>query len=1852
MVLARSKKTLLCCLYVFCSTGFIITVVKSQALPNNEMEYILHSIVNMEERHHSVYDSHPDPNVVDLVIGVGFHLNTATAREHFQSALPAVNFDDVYEGRENLTGAEIDQLFRVATLPDLIERATSTIAAFHSYPIDVKAALVHAIFSGILSEAVIELINDPDETWTEVCVRLVSDNDTPIYLDEFGSKDVKARRQKTCTALFDYGQSLMESTALYNPCLDKYAHFYPYGPEFGDNVNLLADDGSSGQVNISTDFTYFGEQFDSLWINTNGIVSFSMEFSDVVPGVESDHLPTAMVAPFWADVDTWQGGEVFWRETTDENTLRMATNDVRMYFVDRARFTATWMLIATWDDVGYYGSFNPDLGNTFQAVLITDGRDSFVLFNYVDIEWTSGRTTGGDPFTGLGGTTAVVGFNVWPGGDNSFYLANTTYVDLVVDIDNSSNVEVAGRYAFRVDKHRVKDPACTISGAATIYPFVGTMLGGQEVRVAGPCYSAESDVKCRFSNQDVEGTLVNPLTAKCITPVFYTVGRIPLLVSIDGGKTFPHQTTYTVLSVEETAPDVIRENALSWFDEDEVEISWDSTQLPSRFVDIHLLGYTESPDVGTFGWQQSAALAIQYDQVVSDGRFRFRTRQGGVPYDVGAIRISIHDSLGRGIFVFQGLWSDVHDISWNFLIDPQEWCRQWSEENTHPARGDLTCPCTLKQAYADPGGFPPLSACRQGDEQSCLFRSKDVHCVRSQKAGVNGTGLECCYSSQGGLLDSRDTLDAGPRYLRHQRGEPPYNVPGNIPFLSHYVADLLPRQRCCHRSNSSFDCLLYFKDRPSDDCKTYETLQPAAIYGDTHVVTFDGLSYSIAGYGEFTVLDADFGEFVMQARISPSDYLGLVNTFDAIAMKGELTATVHVEQGIEGTVVYVRPVGSTDWESVDFTEGLIWHFEGVSVRKNNVTAPNVLVSFDTGQSMNVLLYGSKIAVILLGPQMYKYGTWGLFGTWNENPQDDFMVTTGGIPLSTESPNDIIYQDFVMKWAVSRNSSLFYDSYVDGGRQIEKSNKTTQVIEACLSNGRCISENTFIDDTVEASAALADAITAYEKTWNDTRPVATCPYLPTPANARKISGINYTPGSDVVFECFIGYSRTGPSERKCLADGSWDGFQMTCEIVSCVQLPAPANGFRLGDNFTYSSIVAFGCNSGYELTGNADLICLANGSWDSTPPYCQIKPCPPVSAPSNGTRIGDEFLYGSTLEFLCNEGFTLSGSRLLECLADGMWDRAIPTCEINVCPIIDVPMNGLIQNPAPVYEYQYEVHFECNEGYILNGSTEMTCLANGSWDSVAPSCQILSCPSLHKPAHGGIVEPYREEYASVVEFTCRDGYYVEGARAITCLSNATWDSDEPICRIVNCGNLSKPDNGGMSSNGTVYQSMTSFYCDFGYDLVGSADRTCTANGTWDGQYVICQIKVCPVLQAPMNGSLTASSFEFNSVVVYQCDEGFTLDGSSTSRCLGNGQWDTDPPMCDINVCPKVDVPMHGLIENQVPVYEYQYEIHFECIEGYTLKGRERISCLANSTWDSVAPTCEIKLCPVLQAPMNGSLTASSFEFNFVVVYHCDEGFTLEGSSASRCLGNGQWDTDPPICDINRCPPVDAPVNGTFWSTGHTYGSQGYFQCHEDYKLNGTSTTFCLAHGVWSAQTPSCELVTCEPLRPPLNGMLVGSGDGHHPLPVHTSVTVNCHTGYQLIDSDSSPISCSSNGTWDKEVPNCEVVECSALQAPTNGTIYGDSWTYSSVVTFSCNNGLILIGVNVTECLANGKWKDDAPLCKHKEDERFPSPKPGLSENQKILIIIICTIVFLSVVVFGLVLALCHGYHKVYSTALVV
>jgi hypothetical protein len=84
-------------------------------------------------------------------------------------------------------------------------------------------------------------------------------------------------------------------------------------------------------------------------VNNNGIVSFLKEVSQFTPVAFPIANDRCVVAAFWADVDNRRAGDVYYREATDLATLHRATEDIRRYF------SATWVFVATWYRVTFFG---------------------------------------------------------------------------------------------------------------------------------------------------------------------------------------------------------------------------------------------------------------------------------------------------------------------------------------------------------------------------------------------------------------------------------------------------------------------------------------------------------------------------------------------------------------------------------------------------------------------------------------------------------------------------------------------------------------------------------------------------------------------------------------------------------------------------------------------------------------------------------------------------------------------------------------------------------------------------------------------------------------------------------------------------------------------------------------------------------------------------------------------------------------------------------------------------------------------------------------------------------------------------------------------------------------------------------------------------------------------------------------------------------------------------------------------------------------------------------------------------------------------------------------------------------
>ena len=120
-----------------------------------------------------------------------------------------------------------------------------------------------------------------------------------------------------------------------------------------------------------------------LQISTNGIVELTnhMDKDETLRHVDSSQLPIknhVFITPFYANIDTrgpndTGAGFVFYSNdvTKEPEALQKAADQISKGFSEYENFTAEYLIIATWEDVGYYDKQNDKVDLLVQVLLAT-----------------------------------------------------------------------------------------------------------------------------------------------------------------------------------------------------------------------------------------------------------------------------------------------------------------------------------------------------------------------------------------------------------------------------------------------------------------------------------------------------------------------------------------------------------------------------------------------------------------------------------------------------------------------------------------------------------------------------------------------------------------------------------------------------------------------------------------------------------------------------------------------------------------------------------------------------------------------------------------------------------------------------------------------------------------------------------------------------------------------------------------------------------------------------------------------------------------------------------------------------------------------------------------------------------------------------------------------------------------------------------------------------------------------------------------------------------------------------------------------------------------------------------------
>ncbi|XP_016429682.1 CUB and sushi domain-containing protein 3-like [Sinocyclocheilus rhinocerous] len=681
-----------------------------------------------------------------------------------------------------------------------------------------------------------------------------------------------------------------------------------------------------------------------------------------------------------------------------------------------------------------------------------------------------------------------------------------------------------------------------------------------------------------------------------------------------------------------------------------------------------------------------------------------------------------------------------------------------------------------------------------------------------------------------------------------------------------------------------------------------------------------------------------------------------------------------------------------------------------------------------------------------------------------------------------------------------------------------------------------------------------------------------------------------------------------------------GFRITYVAMYCSTPDSPQHGFVVSQTGGHvNSVVRWACDRGYRLIGKNMAVCRRTEfgylAWDSSVPACQAVSCGPPVAPVNGGMLAADYSAGTRATYFCNDGFRLSSKEVAStvCQADGTWSNhnKIPRCTVVVCPSIgsftlDHGKWRIVNGSR--YEYGTKVAFTCNTGYYRLGPAHIHCTSNGtwSWRNERPRCKIISCGELPTPPNGKKIGTQTTFGASAI-FTCNSGYILVGSTVRECLASGLWSGTETHCLAGHCGAPESIVNGQAIGENFGYRDTVVYQCNPGFRLIGSSVRICQQDHNWSGLLPSCVSVSCGHPGSPIYGRTVGDGFNLNDVVTFFCNNGYILEGPSQAQCQADRQWSQQPPTCREVDCGHPGSPPHAVVMGDK--FTFGSTVHYRCLEDRALIGESTRTCQLNGQWSGSQPHCsgdKRGACGDPGTPAHATREEGSFQQHAKVRFTCATGHTLYGSAERICFPNGTWSGRQPTCKPVQCGNPGTPANGRILRVhGTTFSHSIVYSCVDGYRLSGSPSRQCLANGTWSGSEPNCTLISCGDPGVAASGLRIGED-----FTIGRNVTYSCQPGYLMENGSFVIRTCTHNGTWSGTFPTCQAVTCAPPPGVSNGEVEGSVFEWGTSVSYRCLMGYELSFPAVLTCVGNGSWSGEVPLCL--QPTRTTCENPGTPE----------------------------------------
>uniref|UniRef100_A0A3B5A2A6 Seizure related 6 homolog n=1 Tax=Stegastes partitus TaxID=144197 RepID=A0A3B5A2A6_9TELE len=188
--------------------------------------------------------------------------------------------------------------------------------------------------------------------------------------------------------------------------------------------------------------------------------------------------------------------------------------------------------------------------------------------------------------------------------------------------------------------------------------------------------------------------------------------------------------------------------------------------------------------------------------------------------------------------------------------------------------------------------------------------------------------------------------------------------------------------------------------------------------------------------------------------------------------------------------------------------------------------------------------------------------------------------------------------------------------------------------------------------------------------------------------------------------------------------------------TCPELPEISNGWKSTSHpeLVQGTVVTYQCYPGYQVVGAELLMCQWDLTWSGDLPSCErVVSCADPGKVEHSRRVlsGPHFIVGSSIQYICDKGFTLSGNSLLTCFNRGssgpMWNQKLPRClpeTFEPCSHPGTPNYGIPSSNKLHFQAGETLHYSCLTGHQLLGDPVLHCVPGhpSQWSGLPPVCK--------------------------------------------------------------------------------------------------------------------------------------------------------------------------------------------------------------------------------------------------------------------------------------------------------------------------------------------------------------------------------------------------------------------------------------------------------------------------------------------------------------------------------------------------